>query len=378
MWTLGINWNFHDASAALVDEHGTGWAMAEEERFPRSKHAWGDYPVRATAYCLETAGISPCDLGHVAVGWDMNVYEPWLESGTTELFERLFGPKPVAASRPELVFVDHHLAHALVSFHGSAFERAAVLVMDGSGERASISIFAADRSGGLELKRSWGRTNSLGAMYESATQAIGFGPLEGGKVMGLAPYAPTVVDDLVLVDALLEGSIDCPPWHAPGSDPEDDACVEVWRAYYEARFGSVTRDPDDLPGDPVALLIAAGAQRAVEVAGAALHAEARRITGVDAVCLSGGVALNCVSNGRLPEPLYVPPMPHDSGVALGAAWHVNPPSVATQLSPFLGTDIDGAAPHDDGRFVVGDADPEAIVDLLVQGAIGAVAEGRAE
>src|SRR5262245_52256983 len=112
MWTLGINWNFHDASAALVDGQGKVWAMAEEERFTRSKHAWGEFPVRATASCLETAGISPCDLGHVAVGWDMNLYEPWLESGTSELFERLFGPKPAGAPWPELVFVDHHLAHA--------------------------------------------------------------------------------------------------------------------------------------------------------------------------------------------------------------------------------------------------------------------------
>ena len=68
MWTLGINWNFHDASAALVDERGKVWAMAEEERFTRSKHAWGEFPVRATAYCLDTVGIGRRNLGHVAVG----------------------------------------------------------------------------------------------------------------------------------------------------------------------------------------------------------------------------------------------------------------------------------------------------------------------
>jgi carbamoyltransferase len=132
--------------------------------------------------------------------------------------------------------------------------------------------------------------------------------------------------------------------------------------------------------------MAASAQRTVEIAMHDLRAETRRLSGLPHVCLAGGVALNSVVNGRLPEPLYVPPFPHDAGVALGAAWSVCPPATAGLLeSPYLGSEPGDLAataagtrqPDADG-LVVTPFTPEVVVELLIRGRIGAIAEGRAE
>lgn len=378
VWTLGINWNFHDTSAALVDGNGVVWAMSEEERFTRVKHAFGSFPVQATKFCLDRAGITWLDLDVVAVGWDMDLYAPWGEEDASRLFAELFERQLPRSEWPELVFVDHHLAHATVSFHGSGFENAGVLVTDGSGERASISIFSASRDGGLRLHRDWPRTSSLGSLYEAATRALGFRPLEGGKVMGLAPYGTDPVTDLVSVANLLEGRVEGPPGFASDADLEDEECVVTWLAYFEERFGTVTRGVADLPTDPVACVIAAGAQFAVEQAVVALHAETVELTGHESVCLSGGVALNCVANGLLPEPLFVPPVPHDAGVALGAAWSVSPPAKPALLSPYLGSDVRMGVGDPFDAVSVEPFEPADVVDMLLRGSIGALAEGRAE
>lgn len=379
MWTLGINWNFHDSSAAIVDGSGIVLAMSEEERFTRVKHAWGDFPVRATRFCLDRVGISWRDLDVVAVGWDMNLYEPWPDDKTPELFRTLFGEQGTVDRWPELVFVNHHLAHAAVSFYGSGLREAAVLVMDGSGERSSISIFRGEHGKGLDLQRAWGRTNSLGALYEATTRALGFGNLAAGKVMGLAPYATDFVDDLITVESLLAETRECPPGFAADADPEDEECVATWLRYFEERFGMPSCPVDRIVEDPVALRLAGSAQRAIETAAVGLHAEARRLAGVDAVCLSGGVSLNCVANGMLPEPLFAPPIPHDAGVALGAAWFVSPPAEPRVLSPYLGTDIDERSTLSDTTgLCVRPFDPAEVAAMLADGALGAVAEGRAE
>jgi carbamoyltransferase len=132
----------------------------------------------------------------------------------------------------------------------------------------------------------------------------------------------------------------------------------------------------------VAVRIAASAQRTVEECMRSLHAETVALTGYPQVCLAGGVALNCVSNGRLPEPVYVPPVPHDGGVALGAAWSVCPPRERALLeSPFLGSDLVLGHQLDQLRedgFRVCDLAADAVAALLADGAIGAVAQGRAE
>ncbi|MCA2211331.1 carbamoyltransferase C-terminal domain-containing protein [Jidongwangia harbinensis] len=377
MWTLGINWKWHDGAAALVDGDGRLWALAEEERFTRVKHAWGAYPVRAARFCLDRAGIDWPDLDTVVIGWDLPQLLPWTDADRDELYVALFGRAAAGARKPALAFVDHHLAHAASAFHASGFTRAGVLVVDGAGERDAISVYAAG-PGGLARKRHWPRAFSLGAMYEAATHVVGLGDLNAGKTMGLAAYGDGHDSALLPVGDLVGDGSPLFDWPA---DLSYGDFTGRWRDHLADRFGKVTRAPADLDQDPVAVRVAASAQRTTEEAIRALYTETRCLTGEPAICLAGGVALNCVANGRLPEPLYVPPFPHDAGVALGAAWTVRPPRPAAEpITPYLGTDI---APGDvpdlpESGFTVRPFAPEAVVDLLLAGRIGAVAEGRAE
>jgi carbamoyltransferase len=383
VWVLGINWKRHDSAAALVDGDGRIWALAEEERFTRVKHAWGTWPTQAAWHCLRTAGITWRDLDAVAMGWDLPSMEPWSDRDRAGLYEALFGAGAAAASRPELVFVQHHLAHAFSTFHASGFERAGVLVVDGSGELDAMSIYSADRRGGITLRRRWPRGYSLGSMYEAATRLLGFGSLDSGKTMGLAPYCEAGAEAaLRFPDVTTDGE-----WTADhGFGLPDTASypefTQAWRRYLARCIGAVRCPAERLDADPVARRIAASVQRTVETGTLALHAETRRLAGGDHVCLAGGVALNCVANGLLPEPIYVPPYPHDAGVALGAAWSVCPPAVAGLLdSPYLGSPIVVVGEHrrlrDDG-YGVAELASSDVVDLLLEGAIGAVAEGRSE
>jgi carbamoyltransferase len=340
MWVLGINWRFHDASAALVDGDGHVLALAEEERYSRVKHAWKTLPREAVACCLRAGGITWRDLDVVAVGWDLRLLGPWSAPDADELYAEIFGAGATGRDAPRLEFVEHHLAHACSAFYASGFTEAGVLVADGTGEYAATSIYSARHGTGLTQQRSWPRKYSLGTMYEAATRLLGFGGLEAGKTMGLAPYG--IAGDHVVLpfgDDVSSGPHgnklldDMPPV------PPNPQVREAWTRYLRDRFGAVTADPCGL--DPVAVSIAASVQRTIEEAMRALHAETVSLSGSSNICLAGGVALNCVSNGRLPEALYIPPFPHDAGVSLGAAWAIAPPAVPVPLpSPYLGGTLD--------------------------------------
>jgi carbamoyltransferase len=378
MWTLGINWKWHDGAAALVDDDGRLHALAEEERFTRRKHAWGAYPSRAARFCLASAGITWRDLDTVVIGWDLPQLLPWADADREELFVALFGEEATGNDTPALTFVEHHVAHAASAFHASGFDRAGVLVVDGAGEREAISIYAAGPTG-LTLKRRWPRAFSLGAMYEATTRFAGLGDLNAGKTMGLAAYGGPLNSALLPIGDLVGGGGPTFDWPA---DMAYEGFVNKWIEYLTDRFGKVTHPPADLDRDTVAIRVAANTQRTTEEAMRALHTEAQCLTGVSAICVAGGVALNCVANGRLPEPLYVPPFPHDAGVALGAAWTVSPPAARALLdSPYHGTDVTLGAElaqlHEAG-FAVRPFASEPVIDLLLAGKIGAVAEGRAE
>jgi carbamoyltransferase len=188
MWVLGVNCKLHDSSAALVDGEGRIWAMAEEERFTRVRYAEGTFPAHTARFCLDTAGITWRDIDVVAMGWDMPRFRKWHGSERQEMYAALFGPEAASCKDPEPVFDEHHLAHALSAFHASGFDKAGVLVVDGSGEFASASIYAGDHASGLILKRRRPRGYSLGAMYEATSRLPGFGQHGAGKTMGLAPY----------------------------------------------------------------------------------------------------------------------------------------------------------------------------------------------
>jgi carbamoyltransferase len=389
-WVLGLNGppiGWHDAAACLVSGDGTVVAFSEEERFNRKKHSPYEPPRQSVQFCLDTAGIELADVDVVAYGWDLPHMWPryghtWQGQDTIDqMLAKWLGWEP-GDDRPEVVFVQHHHAHACSTFYASPFEDAAILVNDGNGEDESISLYSGSRDKGPVFRRSWPRSHSLGYLYDATSRACGMSFLEAGKTMGLAAYGaargvepwPT----LRFTDDLFE-----PPFSMPGN-PDYKEVVGAWLALYEG-YGSfpVETPSSRLVNDEDAVRIAWSAQVAVEESIARLAAYARREVGADALCMAGGVALNCSANGKLPEPVYVPPVPHDAGVALGAAWSVCPPTgPPSELSPYLGQAIDGdeigSLMAGAGLPPAGEATTEAVVDRLTRGLVGAIAHGRAE
>jgi carbamoyltransferase len=389
-WVLGLNGppiGWHDAAACLVSGDGTVVAFSEEERFTRKKHSPYEPPRQAAQFCLDTAGIVLADVDVVVYGWDLP--HMWPSYGHTwdgqdtidQLLAKWLDWRP-GDPRPEVQFVNHHFAHACSTFYGSPFEEAAILVNDGNGEDESISLFSGTREKGPVLLDNWPRSHSLGYLYDATSRACGMSFLEAGKTMGLAAYGaargfepwPTLRFD---------GDLHEPPFSLAGN-PDYKEVVGAWLKVFEG-YGSfpVSTSSGALVDDDAAVRIAWSAQAAVEEAIARLAAHARRETTYDALCMAGGVALNCSANGKLPEPIYVPPVPHDAGVALGAAWSVCPPSGPPQeLSPYLGSAIERAAiaPALEGAFLPPpvDATTDAVVERLRRGLVGAIAYGRAE
>lgn len=385
MWILGINGppiGWHDAAACLVNEHGVVVAMAEEERFSRVKHSLRASPIEAANWCLAEAGITPDDLDVVAMGWDLPRLMPrfggsWGFSSERAFLQERFGWEFAKGAQPELVCVPHHLAHALSTFYASGFEEAAVVVNDGNGEDESISIYEAKVGHYPVRRRVWPRSHSLGYLYEAACDAIGLNFLQAGKTMGLASFGRARgVEPRQL---LRQEGIDFAPPFDLGPEADWQAAVKAWVPIF-AEFGEVPRTTPsaELINDDVAVAIAWSAQATIERMVPTLIDEARSITGMDNVCLAGGVALNCSTNGQLTGPVYVPPVPHDAGVALGAAWAISPPSEATEpMSAYLGPDV-GALTIDPVGWRRADADADAIADRLVAGQVGAIAAGRME
>lgn len=385
MWILGLNGppiGWHDAAACLVDGDGHVWAMTEEERLNRVKHAPHTYPALAAQFCLDQVGLTPGDIDVVAIGWDLPRDVPhfgglW-EFGSPRQFlaERLGWTFPGRAC-PELVNVPHHRAHALSAFYASGLEEAAILVNDGNGDDESISIYEARLGQPLIRREVWPRSHSIGFMYDAASRALGLSFLEAGKTMGLASYGRARG---IRPRPLMLGDDEhfLPPFDL-GPEAGYKEVVSEWEKVF-AGFGDVPVRTSSaaLDTDPLAVELAWSAQATVEQLVPALVAHARRSTGLDAVCLAGGVALNCSTNGLLDGPVYVPPVSHDAGASLGAAWYVAPPRQAlAPLTPYLGSEVGTPSVVPD-TWNRADLDVDAVVDRLLGGEIGAVAWGRAE
>lgn len=399
MWTLGLNappLGWHDPAACLVDGDGVVHALIEEERPTRHKHGRNSYPRRAAAACLEIAGIAPEDVDVVAVGWDLFRHaartdlgrldqpvpgRPWELGDSREYLSAALGWKLDPVRHPDLVCVPHHQAHACAAFYASGHPAAAVVVVDGYGDEESVSIYDA-RFGSPPVRRErWPIPSSLGHMYGAASELIGLTFLEAGKTMGLAAYGRArEVEPWPLFELSDDGF--APPFDLPANAP-DRAIILAWWDHFRAL--GFRREPCDtarLDRYDDAVRLAWSAQVGVQQVCALLAERARRLTGHDALCLAGGVALNCSSNGLLPQPVYVPPIPHDAGVALGAAWALTPPRrLGGPLDPYLGraipaTEVDRALSRHDLRPEA--PSPDAVAARLLDGQIGAIVTGRAE
>jgi carbamoyltransferase len=342
---LGISAFYHDAAAALVVD-GRIVAAAQEERFTRRKHD-AAFPTHAIEYCLRTAGLSAADLDHVAY------YEkPLLK------FERLletylaFAPRGLPSFmravpvwlhekirltsvmnaglgghyRRPYVFTEHHEAHAASAFFPSPFDEAAILTVDGVGEWATASL-GIGRGNRLELTHELRFPHSLGLLYSAFTYFCGFRVNSGEyKLMGLAPYGTPRYADLIrekLVELRPDGSFRLALEYFNYC-----AGLTMTSPRFDALFGGPPRRPE-APLTEREFDLAASVQQVTEEIYVRMACHLHEQTGLKNLCLAGGVALNCVGNGRLLrespfERIWIQPAAGDAGGALGAAlfvWH---------------------------------------------------------
>lgn len=345
MRVLGLSALYHDSAAALIDG-GRIVAAAQEERFTRKKHD-ARLPRHAIASCLEIAGLTLADVDLVAfyekpfVKFErlLETYAALAPAGFTsfraampvwikeKLFQKDLLLKELKTFAPDinwsdrLVFSEHHLSHAASAFFPSPFETAAVLTMDGVGEWTTTSL-AIGNGGALEIQREIHFPHSLGLLYSAFTYYTGFKVNSGEyKVMGLAPYGEPKFAQLIL-----DHLIDLKPDGTFRLDQRYfDYCtgLTMTNRRFDALFGGPPRKAEE-PLTQRHMDLAASVQAVTEEAVLRLARGIRAETGLKNLCLAGGVALNCVANGKIVregvfDEIWIQPAAGDAGGALGAA-----------------------------------------------------------
>jgi carbamoyltransferase len=346
MRVLGISAFYHDSAAALIED-GQLVGAAQEERFTRKKHDSG-FPQNAVQFCLDTAGIKLADVDYVAF-YDKPflkferlletylAYAPrgfnsfrmamplWLKE---KLFQKTLLRDEMKRWQPDfdwqkrLLFGEHHQSHAASAFFPSPYEEAAVLCMDGVGEWATTSL-GWGQGNKLEMLKELHFPHSLGLLYSAFTYYTGFKVNSGEyKVMGLAPYGEPKFKDTILANIV---------------DLKEDGTFRLDQTYFDyctglrmtndkfgSLFGGKARKPDELLTQHH-MDLAASVQAVTEEIVLRLARSVKQETGAKNICLAGGVALNCVANGkllreRLFDGIWVQPAAGDAGGAVGAAF----------------------------------------------------------
>ena len=346
---LGISAYYHDSAAALVSD-GNITAAAQEERFTRKKHDAG-FPKHAIEYCLLEAGIKLSDVDYVVfydkplikferlletyLAYAPKGFRSFLAAMPIWLKEKLFLKTTLkrelsALSEikikdlPQLTFTQHHESHAASAFYPSPYEKAAVMCLDGVGEWATSSVWLGDKN---KLTPQWeiDFPHSLGLLYSAFTYYTGFKVNSGEyKLMGLAPYGEPKYVDLILehlVDLKEDGTyrLDMSYFnYATGLTMTNDKLHELFGAGPRKSETEISQHEMD---------IARSIQEVTEEIVLRLAKTVKRELDVDYLCLAGGVALNCVANGRILrenifKDIWIQPAAGDAGGALGAALSV--------------------------------------------------------
>jgi carbamoyltransferase len=390
-YILGISAFYHDSAACLLRE-GEIVAAAQEERFTRKK---GDarFPKSAIAYCFEAAGIAASDLSAVGfydkpllkferiletyVGVAPRGFASFLKAAPLWIKDKLYMEKQIRDGLGyggDILYAEHHESHAASAFFPSPYESAAILTIDGVGEWATASI-GAGRGNSIELLKEIRWPDSLGLLYSAFTYFTGFKVNSGEyKVMGLAPYGePKYVDTIYreLIELREDGSFklnqDCFNY-LTGLTMTNGAFAKLFGGPPRAPESRLTQREMDL---------AASVQKVCEEVMLRMARTAHRETGLENLCLAGGVALNCVGNGRLLregpfKSIWIQPAAGDAGGALGVAqliWyrHMKQPRKVT-------TGADSMR----GAYLGPEFTPEQIeTSLREQGAVGQRMERKA-
>ena len=341
---LGISGLYHDSAAAIVVD-GRIVAAAQEERFTRIKHD-ANFPQNAVAYCLREAGLTPREVNHVVFYEKpylkfqrlLDTYVQTAPAGFRSFFkampvwlhEKLHTTRELRKAlggehRGRFIFTEHHESHAASAFFPSPFERAAILTIDGVGEWATTT-FGTGEGNRISLSHELHFPDSLGLLYSAFTYFCGFRVNSGEyKLMGLAPYGTPVYESVILKELL---------------ELRDDGSFRLNQKYFDYRgglrmtsrvfaqlFGGPPREPES-PLTQREFDLAASIQVVTERIVLRLAQQVHRLTGLSDLCLAGGVALNCVANGRLAREgpfkrIWVQPAAGDAGGALGAALFVH-------------------------------------------------------
>ena len=416
IYVLGLSAYYHDSAACLLRD-GEVIAAAQEERFTRKRHD-AAFPTEAVAWCLAEAGIDAARVDHVCF-YDKPVTKfvrllethaamapaglrSWLTALPVWLRKKLFTAREVeralGGGAREVLFTEHHQAHAASAFFPSPFERAAVLTLDGVGEWATTSAGVGEGSR-IELHRELRFPHSLGLLYSAFTYHCGFKVNSGEyKLMGLAPYGEPRYRERILRELI---------------DLKDDGSFRLDQSYFDyaaglrmtsRRFAASFDGPPRRPDDPLTqreMDLAASVQSVTEEVVLRLCRDLHRRTGLTDLCLAGGVALNCVANGKITRGgtgfrrVWVQPAAGDAGAALGAAlavWHgyLDRPRVVIEgrdamRGALLGPRWDDAAvareldalgavstEHDEDELL------ERVAALLAEGAVVGWFQGRME
>jgi carbamoyltransferase len=345
MRILGLSAYYHDSAAALlVDGHIV--AAAQEERFTRIKHDSG-FPCRAIEYCLREGQLRGSDLDAVAFydkpfpkfermletffAFVPRGYRSFAAGLPVWIKEKLFQKNMLLKAlrdfdsdadwHSKLLFSEHHLSHAASAFYPSPFQRAAILTMDGVGEWATTSL-AVGEGRDIRILKEIHFPHSLGLLYSAFTYYTGFKVNSGEyKVMGLAPYGEPKYADVIrshLIDIKEDGS-----YRLNMTYFDYASGLRMTNAHFDALFGAPPRRPES-PLTQREMDLAASIQAVTDEIVLKLARAIAKETGERNLCLAGGVALNCVTNGKLLrerifDRLWIQPAAGDAGGALGAA-----------------------------------------------------------
>jgi carbamoyltransferase len=354
---LGISAFYHDSAAALVVD-GEIVAAAQEERFTRRKHD-PEFPTNAVAYCLREAGIEPEQLDYVGfydkpllkfdrlietyVATSPSGFASFLQAMPVWLRKKLYTRRELDRGlgnryKNRYIYTEHHESHAASAFFPSPFEEAAILTLDGVGEWATAS-YGTGRGNRIQLTHELRFPHSLGLLYSAFTYFCGFRVNSGEyKLMGLAPYGEPRFADWILRNMI---------------DLKEDGSFRMDMSYFNycqgltmtsRKFDGAFEGPPRKPESPLTqreMDIAASIQKVTEQIMMRSAAHVHRVTGMRNLCLAGGVALNCVGNGRILregpfENIWIQPAAGDAGGALGTAlfiWHqlLDQPRTAERL-----------------------------------------------
>jgi carbamoyltransferase len=343
-YILGLSAFYHDSSACLLRD-GDIVAAAQEERFTRKKGD-ADFPTRAVEYCLREAGIGIGDVEFVGfydkpllkfdriletyLGVAPRGFRSFLKAGPLWIKDKLYTDRKIRDAlgdfEGELLYASHHESHAASAFYPSPFAESAVLTVDGVGEWATASI-GIGRGRDLKLLRELRWPDSLGLLYSAFTYYTGFKVNSGEyKVMGLAPYGEERYVDLILrelVDLREDGSFTLNQKYFGYLDG-----LTMTNSAFDELFGGPPRVPESKLTQKE-MDLARSVQVVCEEIMLRMARTAHRETGLPNLCLAGGVALNCVANGRILrespfERIWIQPASGDAGGALGVAqliWH---------------------------------------------------------